>query len=172
MFPVRIYYESAAYGSAISHRRSSVRARAPGLARPPRPVAEPLPVRIGPHLICSPGPLPLQPGSRRNFVQLSPVRDTCGTCVRARLCARTAPGIRTHGGSVYDERPNRYAIKASGWTVIDIWPDIDHGPPGCFYGIPVRSFIINRAAVGSNPRCGSCAKTRTDTCATCVPDGR
>ena len=36
MFPVRIYYESAAYGSAISHRRSSVRARAPGLARPPR----------------------------------------------------------------------------------------------------------------------------------------
>ena len=26
MFPVRIYYESAAYGSAISHRRSSVRA--------------------------------------------------------------------------------------------------------------------------------------------------
>ena len=58
-----------------------------------------------------------------------------------------------------DERPNRYAIKAPGWTVIDIWPDIEHGPPGCFYGIPVRSFIIirsfiiNRAAVGSNPRC-------------------
>ena len=65
MFPVRIYYESAAYGSAISHRRSSVRARAPGLASPPRPVAEPLSTRIGPHLICSPGPL----GSRRNFVQ-------------------------------------------------------------------------------------------------------
>ena len=34
LFPVRIYYESATYGSAISHRRSSVRARAPGLARP------------------------------------------------------------------------------------------------------------------------------------------
>ena len=81
---------------------------------------------------CSPGPA---------AVQLSPVRGTCGTCVRARLCARTAPGIRTHGGSVYDERPNRYAIKASGWTVIDIWPDIDHGPSRCFYGIPVRSFI-------------------------------
>ena len=37
MSPVRIY-ESAAYGCAISHRRSSVRARAPGLARPSRPV--------------------------------------------------------------------------------------------------------------------------------------
>ena len=44
-----------------------------------------------------------------------------------------------------DERPNRYAIKASGWTVIDIWPDTEHGPPGCIYGIPVKSLIINRA---------------------------
>jgi hypothetical protein len=51
MFPVRIYYESAAYGSAISHRRSSVRARAPGLARPPRPVAPPFiePVSLSVH---------------------------------------------------------------------------------------------------------------------------
>ena len=44
---------------------------------------------------------------------------------------------------VCDERPNRYAIKASGWTVFGIWPDTEHGPPGCFYGIPVRSFITH-----------------------------
>ena len=57
-FPVRIYYESATYGSAISHRRSSVRARAPGLIRrlvcDIVRVAEPLSTRIGPQLICSP----------------------------------------------------------------------------------------------------------------------
>ena len=65
----------------------------------------------------------MQPGPRRNFVQLSPVRGTCGTCVRARLCARTAPGIRTHGGSVYDERLNRYAIYASGQIPNTVHPD-------------------------------------------------
>ena len=58
-FPVRIYYESATYGSAISHRRSSVRARAPGLIRrlvcDIVRVAEPLSTQIGPQLICSPG---------------------------------------------------------------------------------------------------------------------
>ena len=41
-------------------------------------------------------------------------------------------------------RPNRYAIYASGWTVFGIWPDTEHGPPGCIYGVPVRSRIINR----------------------------
>ena len=35
-------------------------------------------------------------------------------------------------------------MKASGWTVFGIWPDTEHGPPGCFHGIPVRSLIRAR----------------------------
>ena len=47
------------------------------MARPPRPVAEPSSTRIGPQLICSPGPLLLQPGSRRNFVQFARPGPDC-----------------------------------------------------------------------------------------------
>ena len=79
--------------------------------------------------------------------------------MRVSVIRTTSSGIQTRGGSVYDKRPlepvchkcirvdrDRYlanwcAINATGWTVIDIWPDTDHGPPGCIYGTPVRSFI-------------------------------
>ena len=54
-----------------------------------------------------------------------------------------------------------WGLGFSGWL---FWPDSDHGPPGCIYGIPVRSFIINRAPrvaglwtdiLGAGPRvCG------------------
>ena len=66
-------------------------------------------------------------------------------------------GIRVDEGRTRrqcdDERPNRYAIKASGWTVFGIWPDTEHGLPGCFYGIPVRSLIM-RAQSGMETQSG------------------
>jgi hypothetical protein len=88
MFPVRIYYESAAYGSAISHRRSSVRARAPGLARPPRPVAPPFiePVSLSVHR-----------------APLSRLRSVHGAELRMGPITSRDSNSR---GAVYDERPN------------------------------------------------------------------
>ena len=83
-------------------------------------------------------------------VHRAPFEPTSLRASRAPDGAHHVPGFEP-GGSVYDERLNRYAIYASGWTVFGIWPDTEHGPPGCFYGIPVRSLIINRASAGSNP---------------------
>ena len=56
--------------------------------------------------------------------------------------------VTVEWGGLRRERLNRYAIYASGWTVFGIWPDTEHGPPGCIYGIPVKSLIIKSLIIG------------------------